>query len=58
MQENTNRRFFVSGPAWTVNLQAGSGKKQKPISKIINSERVGSMVQVVKYLFSKCKALS
>jgi hypothetical protein len=45
---STNRRITV---------QAGLGIKQDPISKIINAERAGGVIQVVELLPSKHKTL-
>jgi hypothetical protein len=35
-------------------VQAGLGKKQDPVSKIIRTERTAGMAQVVEYLPHKC----
>jgi hypothetical protein len=39
-------------------IQAQTGKKQDPISKIFKTKRAGGMVQVAECLPSKCEAVS
>jgi hypothetical protein len=47
--ESINRRIIV---------QAHPGKKRDPISKVTTAKQAGSMTQALKYMSSKCKALS